>query len=396
LLQQQAEEQPQKSKGQDKKDSGNGKGESQSENSHDQNQSEDSQQQDGSSSHGGNKDQSGSESGQQKESGEHGEQQASGNQTDEKQTESGNSGNNVYSISDHVSSISDQEQKAIQEALGASKDQIGKTDLGSACANVLTSQNTLLPVPVKKIFKYQGWRPDLNAMSAARKLGARLELLLQAKTEDEQLLGKCGRLVSKKIARTRVLDLDVFEVEGDEADGLNTAITFLIDRSGSMATATDGISNMDMAKITAAAVGEALSGFETQGIAFSMYAFEDRCYLMKAFRDTWREKRETIGSLYDLGGTDFQGTLLAISQEIAKRPEKRKVVFAVTDGDLGRDPAPVIQTMRSQGIEVRAVFIGPNEIMEKIAGSAKLEVWGVAQNPKDIPKAVFKSLEGVF
>ena len=117
---------------------------------------------------------------------------------------------------------------------------------------------------------------------------------------------------------------------------------------------------------------------------------------MKDFGVAWRQGRETIGSLCHSGGTTFQDSLLAVSQGLARRPEKRKVVFCVTDGDLGQNPAPVIETMRSQGIEVRAVFIGTARSIEPIAKVANLKFFGLAEEPKDVPKAVFSSLEGVF
>lgn len=289
--------------------------------------------------------------------------------------------------------------KAIQAVLNAKEAEIGDTDLGSTVSSLLGDHRGSSPATVVEMPRKAGWRPSHQAMATARKLGAKLELQLQTRTEEEDSLGRRGRLWSKRVARPRVLDFDVFLEEGDEAEGLNTALALLVDRSGSMGSMDCGgdvIYPMEMAIITAAAMGEAIAPFESQGVSIAMYAFNQKVFKMKAFESAWRTSRESLGFCDGDDGTWFQEALLAVAQDIAKRKERRKVIFAITDGDLGDEPSIPIETMRSLGIEVRVVFIGSREHMAVLANDAKLKVWGAAETPQEIPAAVFSSLDGVF
>jgi cobalamin biosynthesis protein CobT len=83
----------------------------------------------------------------------------------------------------------------------------------------------------------QNWRPSVRSAGISRTLSRKLEDVLQSRVDEEDFSVRGGgRLDAKRVSRTRVLDLEVFEREGKEAQGLDTALFVLVDKSGSMSS----------------------------------------------------------------------------------------------------------------------------------------------------------------
>jgi hypothetical protein len=248
----------------------------------------------------------------------------------------------------------------------------------------------------------QGWRPSARSAGISRTLSRKLEDMLQSRVDEEDFSVRGGgRLDARRVSRTRLLDLEVFEREGEEAPGLDTALFVLVDKSGSMSSpigaSTDTTEAVALDAVSA--LGDALARFDGRGVSFSVEGFSQTMTSYKSFSASWRGTRACLGRYHASGGTDFTSACFTAIGEIAKRPEKRKVILALTDGDVGELPlvASIQKTAVKHGIETRVVFLGidPNaaRFMATQGGFAR---YGVANQADDVPKAVFAALEDTF
>ena len=272
-----------------------------------------------------------------------------------------------------------------------------------AMGNSIGASQSLTEMPRSIVAEpVQGWRPSARSAGISRTLSRKLEDMLQSRVDDEDFSVRGGgRLDARRVSRTKLLDLEVFEREGEDAPGLDTAIFVLVDKSRSMSS-TMGSSNDTTEAValdTVSALGDALARFDGRGVSFAVEGFSDSMTAYKPFSAPWRGTRACLGRYHASGGTDFPSACLTAIGEIAKCPEKRKVILALTDGDVGEISlvASMQKTAVEQGIETRVVFLGINPkgagYMAKAGGFAR---YGVANQADDVPKAVFAALEDTF
>ena len=262
---------------------------------------------------------------------------------------------------------SQKQRKSATQALTASAKDCGPSGLEeitqeamgnsiSAPQDLEEMQRSIVTEPV------QGWRPSARSAGISRTLSRKLEDRLQSRLDEEDFSVRGGgRLDSRRVSRTKLLDLEVFEREGEEAPGLDTAVFVLVDKSSSMGS-TMGSSD-DTTEVvaldTVSALGDALARFDGRGVSFAVEGFSDSMTAYKPFSAPWRGTRACLGHYRASGGTDFCSACFTAIGEIAKRPEKRKVILALTDGDVGQISlvASIQKTAVEHGIETRVVFL---------------------------------------
>ena len=259
----------------------------------------------------------------------------------------------------------------------------GDEDVGNHIAKVKTGP---MEDEMKIVRLNDGDLPDLQAKAAANRLAARLEQLLEAKTNRRDVYGEEGRLCGRRLVNAAAGDQQVFRRVTGEKDGLDVAVSLLIDCSRSMSG-----NDMELARATGYAVAEALSKFESQGIALEVKGFNDRIYTVKEFHESFPSRSKAFSRLKASGGTAFQPTVIQSVKTLAIRRETRKIVLFITDGDLGEDPAILVNTLKTQGIEVRGVLVGNED--ESFFEEAEIEHFGCAKDASAIPAAVFKAME---
>lgn len=228
-----------------------------------------------------------------------------------------------------------------------------------------------------------------------RKLGAKLRDMLETRVQSQVTYGRRGqRLGAQRVSRTRSGNFDVFR-RTEEGDDLSTAISLIVDMSGSMRSALGTDFTRKVAAGAAAyAVGETLSKFD---VPFSWVNFGDYAQSVKRFSQSWR-KRRTGALLSDLGGTELDAPLLLMLPELAERTEERKLFLVVTDGEPSNEDAVVasLALMPMLGVEVSMLFIGED------GGSLErqLRVRGMrvarAIRPEDLAAGIFSAVENAF
>jgi hypothetical protein len=167
----------------------------------------------------------------------------------------------------------------------------------------------------------QGWRPSARSAGISRTLSRKLEDMLQSRVDDEDFSVRGGgRLDARRVSRTKLLDLEVFEREGEEAPGLDTALFVLVDKSGSMSSpigaSTDTTEAVALDAVSA--LGDALARFDGRGVSFSVEGFSQTMTAYKPFSAPWRSTRACLGRYHASGGTDFPSACFTAIGEIAK------------------------------------------------------------------------------
>lgn len=287
--------------------------------------------------------------------------------------------------------------KAAKAALDASAGDIGEADVGKMAAKAIedvVGGGLCPPVDGPSVrFKNkplgEPFKPDSGASSLSMRLRCRLQEHLQAHAEDEDFsLADRGRLVPRMVARAHVGDRNIFEVEGDEAEGLDTAVWIMVDASGSMAGWEE-----KSALSAIYAMSSAMAQYERQGVVFALSAFKSYVQDIKGFDDPWVSRRHNLNDYRAGGGTQFTGAIRSILPDLMARGERRKVLFAITDGDVGRSDQnrAVMATAKRHGVEVRVLYIAKSQ--QKSWQAHGFTDADTAMNEGELQKAILGTLK---
>lgn len=194
--------------------------------------------------------------------------------------------------------------------------------------------------------------PPAQGKAAAQRLKSALAQRLLAVVEDEDdSLVEYGVLASHRLVDARMGDRDVFVEPGKPGERLDTAFSLLIDSSGSMRGEP-----ADACMAATWAIGSTLNGYAGMGIALTISSFDSALYQLKNWDQPW--KRGGCLFKYCPGGST--ATYQAVENRLAhlvKRREPRKVLFLITDGDIG-DLSSLVNTAREAKVEIVVMMIG--------------------------------------
>ena len=284
---------------------------------------------------------------------------------------------------------------ALESILSATADQIAAGDMGTRICAALASEkkggraSNIDPAelavemsgsaggqmirlrPRQKVDTVLDERSRLRqeaAFTASRpiavRLGNRLEDVLQARTDSVVLHKRSGRKLSSR--RTPGIALGKLDVFRNEEEGLelDTAVSLLVDASGSMSDnfegyrtgATDEGSRIVSALAVSIAAALAL---DKHSIPFEVACFGEFFVPQKSFDEPFRTLKTTYLAEY-LGGTLTGCAVAKATTSLLSRPESRKVLVVITDRDPDneRTSAAMINECRMLGVEIALVFIG--------------------------------------
>ena len=306
-------------------------------------------------------------------------------QPEQGQPEQGQQAGN-QSGSSRSSGASESISQAIESILSATEDQLGAGDMGSRICAALAAENragTTAEDPelahkmprrgndlIKEIPRSERLTDcpvQAAAFSASRpiqvRLGSRLEDVLQARTDSLVLHKRSGRKLSAR--RTPGIALGKLDVFRSEEEGLelDTAVSLLFDASGSMENDFDGHSTQeaDQTRLASALAVTlaASSALEKHSIPFEVSSFGEFFIRMKLFGESARTMKSRHLTQC-LGGTETGCAVAKATVGLLNRPESRKVLVVITDGDPDneRTSAAMINEGRRLGVEIALVFIG--------------------------------------
>jgi len=220
---------------------------------------------------------------------------------------------------------------------------------------------------------------------ASARLRSRLAGLIQTETLAQTSRGRSGRRIDRRmLPRLNHGDPRMFrvELEGEEVD---TAVTVLLDRSGSM----NG-RELKIAREASLAVTYALD--EIQGVNPSAFAFPgaggSKHQVQTLHRRGQRVQADQFG-ISAAGGTPLTEAAWFAGWDLLCANEPRKILIVVTDGgpDDPRGAQDVMSRLRSDGIETLGIGIA-----NKIA-SALIPESRTIRGVEELSSALFEMLE---
>lgn len=237
--------------------------------------------------------------------------------------------------------------------------------------------------------------PSFEAQRASVRAGlcGRLERLLEASVNiDIEYRRSGGRLDCRLLSAVRLGRPDVF-IRRDDGEEIDTAVSILLDGSGSMEHQWAG------ALSAAYAVMDVMRQFSVP-TALDVFG-GDSTYNMHGHDQPWVGMREQPFKMPD-GGTPTAHALDVAASVLLRRAESRKIVILVTDGaPNGQSEAiAVAREARLSGVEVAHVFLGSDgEGYEQALRSEGLGRVGRCRDENDavaVASAIEEALVGVM
>lgn len=245
-------------------------------------------------------------------------------------------------------------------------------------------------------YQYRTPRPErlsmLNAEGTTHRLRSRLERYLAAQAQSDEYCSEVGRnLVTRKLPYVQLGDAKVFS-RVDEGKEFSTAVSMLIDVSGSMGRSTMEDSPMRNAIKAALAMGDVLESLthlvDHGSLSWSVTGFDTLVYPTHRFSESWKIGRARVVGMDGSGGTTFAPALLHVSTRLQAQKEQRKLLILITDGEPYdvHDSQILVSSLLQLGIEVYALVIGKRigTIAKVMAGSKMALISDVSKLPEAV------------
>lgn len=230
------------------------------------------------------------------------------------------------------------------------------------------------------------FRPSGDGKAVARRLKSSLAQRLLAIVEDEDdELSEYGTLAGDRLVNAVVGDRDVFVEPGRPGEMLDTAFSMLIDMSGSMKDTAD-----KPCLAATWAIGDTLNAYAG---AFSLSAFNEVVLAMKDWREPWRGG-DCLTWYRPYGSTLTPQAVRNRLEDLIKRRESRKILFLITDGDIG-DLEPIVNASNEAGVEFVVMMIG-HEVNTPNAPYLKRFSLVNPNDPKGIAGGMMKAVISLF
>lgn len=193
--------------------------------------------------------------------------------------------------------------------------------------------------------------PPACGKAVAQRLKSVLDQRLLAVVEDEDdCLSEYGALASHRLADAMAGVRDVFVEPGAPGERLDTAFSLLIDASGSMYGEP-----ADACMAATWAIGNTLNRYAGMGLAMSISSFNSRIYCLKDWGAPWRGGA-VLSGYNPNGGTHTYAAMADRLANLIMRRESRKILFLITDGDIG-DLSSLVNTAGEAGVEIVVMMI---------------------------------------
>ena len=262
------------------------------------------------------------------------------------------------------------------------------------------------PVPPSKVLMDgdEGIDCGRKRLAEAKFSSARLRRamtgIIQAKTRDGVYTAQSGRrLQAARLSRLVSGSTRVFE-RREETQSTDTAVSVLLDLSGSTGMqggelAIQSALSLVTALQTVPKVKTALTVFPSVALRGRVQERNTRlkkecCINVIPFGDRLEKHVQLIGCLESWGSTPLTETLTRSCKVLSERPEKRKVVIVITDGQIMDDSGCVLQCMQRWGIEVAAIGIGLDSSDTEEYFRQAFPVYALLDDFPELPAAVMK------
>lgn len=268
---------------------------------------------------------------------------------------------------DSTSQPSDAAQQAAKEVMNSAKGSAPTADLGEAIKQALEKRQEEMArhqavggFEIRQVRRSPGQIGSTAALVTKVRQGAasRLDLLLETRKEQLTSRGYTGRrLDHRALSGMSVGNARVF-LRKEESEGMDTAVSILLDGSGSMRELLrDQVSRNDAAQSATDALGRLLEDAE---VPWALNVFATNYVEVKEFDDPWRRARQNMAMVWG-NNTNLQPSYDRALAQLSARPESRKVLVLLTDGDIPSPDLFVSSARKAQGfygIDTAALMIG--------------------------------------
>lgn len=303
-----------------------------------------------------------------------------------------------------VDNLTQQQVQALQSALDAAKGDIMDISVDSNAVKALdnngavrhgggNSAGSAHDVNIAQAKNDSSWRQNVMASSQQLfvRMGSKLEVFLEAIKESNEWATLSGRKVVRDYNER--LDSGNFKVfrRKEDSQEIDTAVSILVDYSGSMESDFSGKTRMDAAWDACFAIGKVMYQHD---VPFSITGFAgDICHL-KDFEGGLNAIKFPSGNT---GATMTHEGVLAAGYPLACRDENKKLMVVITDGipSSSSDATAAIREIIGNGVNVAVVFIDDSHSSQQF-GDALVQAgctYASAGNPDDLSSAVFSAVK---
>jgi cobaltochelatase CobT len=254
-----------------------------------------------------------------------------------------------------------QESQAAQEIIAQKDDEMPITEVTEGASISIGDKAT--PAPMADLAKIDG-RCDMpldvkRIASMVKSSADDLQDALLSETRCDKTTKLVGKSLNNRVlSRVKLGNGRVFR-QKQEGKAISTAVQFVVDMSGSMRDAlSNKVTRHDAAFGLIYGMGDLLDEYE---VPFQVIAYSDAYADVKKFEEEWSRVRRRY-ALPALSGGTFTGIAVQKSLgELVVRPEERKLLIVITDGDTSDLPVLIscYAEAREMGIEIASVMIGP-------------------------------------
>ena len=228
-----------------------------------------------------------------------------------------------------------------------------------------------------------------SGLGMAARLRADLERLLLSRVQDEDdAIVDRGRFDTTRLVEAMMGSKEVFTREQEEGEGLDTEVYILVDRSGSTTMIIKSINEAVWG------IGGAMAGFEGSHLDFGVWYYDDVLKPAKRPHVRWAQEKRRCQA-FASGGTNWLGAFLNLTPRLAQSKRTKKVVYTITDGDLGDDASAQAAIRSAEKLGIDLVFLMVDVPAPAYAGQHRNVVASTVQSragAQGLQRAIFDSL----
>lgn len=243
----------------------------------------------------------------------------------------------------------------------------------------------MLPA-IGKLKAQHGKLNEVEAISASSKMRAKLMGMLQSIKRQPKSYGLSGKkLASGRLVKLATGDPRIFRKKIETVE-VNTAVTLLLDLSGSMS------SKYEIANAAAFALHTTLFGLKGVAVCSVEFSGKDNEPEVNVLVDFGRKPQSENFNHYPFDGTPTHNAIWAGRAMLLQRPEPRKIMLILTDGcpdKVSQTKAATLRTM-NDGIEIAAIGILDKSVRRF------WENHRIIESITQLPAAMFGILEGLL
>ena len=243
----------------------------------------------------------------------------------------------------------------------------------------------MLPA-IGKLKALHGKLNEVEAISASSKMRAKLMGLLQSIKRQPKSYGLSGKkLASGRLVKLATGDPRIFKKKVERVE-VNTAVTLLLDLSGSMS------SKYEIANAAAFALHTTLFGLKGVAVCSVEFSGKDNEPDVNVLVDFGRKPQSEYFNHYPFDGTPTHNAIWAGRAMLLQRPEARKIMLILSDGcpDRVSQTKSATQKTMKDGIEIAAIGIMDKSV-RRFWDNHK-----IIETIQELPAAMFGIMEGLL